>query len=549
MEFSRPDNSLQYHLTAKSFFSKRKLVITFLSAFLILFSILSLLLLRSILNTPTVYHGVIVGGKDGGGYTQKELSSYLEEQYTQVFEDVTLTLFSDRFERNITVSELGIKVDIGAMTQKAYGIAREGSIIERLSKIGRMRIKPISIDLVLDFDTEAFNSLLDKTCQAVYQEIVPSNIVILEDQVILCTGISGQEADRERLKVNIIKAVQASEPTPISVPILEKLPSAIDVETTLTTLNQDPVNAQFVKTSRTTYEIKTHQMGRRIDRDKLMEIVSYVESRENKEYEEIPLPVEFIYPALTEESLKAQLFRDTLASYSTHFRTDSENNLNRSINIGLAAKSIDGTLLLPDEEFSFNKIVGSRTPGKGYKIAHIFADGQIIDGTGGGVCQVSTTLYNAVLRANLAVSERHNHMFTVGYVPLGMDAAVSYGYADLVFKNTTDYPLLINAFVSSDENLIFKIRSTNDYPDLKVKLATKIIRTIPVTVQYIDDPSLPQGTAMVTENGVDGFVVDTYMKVMNGDVLIREEKLHRSVYQMRPKKIIRGTSPVFEMIE
>ena len=81
--------------------------------------------------------------------------------------------------------------------------------------------------------------------------------------------------------------------------------------------------------------------------------------------------------------------------------------------------------------------MGPRTPQKGYKIAHVYVQGQIRDGTGGGVCQVSTTLYNAVLRANLQVNERHNHMFTVGYVPLGTDAAVSYGYADLKFTNTS----------------------------------------------------------------------------------------------------------------
>ena len=140
-------------------------------------------------------------------------------------------------------------------------------------------------------------------------------------------------------------------------------------------------------------------------------------------------------------------------------------------------------------------------------------------------------------------------MFTVGYVPLGHDAAVSYGYADLVFKNTTAHPLRINAAVSSDNNLSFKICSTNDYPDQKVKIATKTITTTPIAVQYVDDNTLPQGTYIVAENGMEGYVVDTYIRVYNGDVLIKEEKLHRSVYQMYPRKIKRGTAPVFEIIE
>ena len=167
-------------------------------------------------------------------------------------------------------------------------------------------------------------------------------------------------------------------------------------------------------------------------------------------------------------------------------------------------------------------------------------DGQIKDGIGGGICQVSTTLYNAVLKANLEVTERHNHMFTVSYVPLGHDAAVSYGHADLVFTNTTSYPLRINATYNPAGSLTFSISCTNDYPDLKVKLATKTISTIPFTVVYISDSTLPQGVEIIAEKGLNGYVVDTYITVYNGDQLIREEKLHRSYYQMYPRKILRG---------
>ena len=95
----------------------------------------------------------------------------------------------------------------------------------------------------------------------------------------------------------------------------------------------------------------------------------------------------------------------------------------------------------------------------------------------------------------------------------------------------------------------FRIVSTNDYPDLKVKLATKTISTTPRTTIYLDDPNLPSGTVIVSEKGMDGYVVDTYMKIYNGQTLLREEKLHRSVYQMLPQKIIRGTGPVSEAIE
>lgn len=523
-----------------------KLAAIIISAFLAVFFICSVLLF--VLNSNTVLHGVRVDGKNVGGLTKEELAKYLTDHYQQAFTDAVLTIRSPSFTRNIAASELGIKIDIEDMVRRAYETGRTGNLLQQLCKRVSLIFKPESIDLSIDTGSEEFAGFLDNVCKDVYKEVVPPNLIIFDDKAILCTGVSGQEADRERLMEDIIQAVKAMKPAQIDIVVKEKLPPSLDFETTYNTLNREPVNAQFIKTSRTTYEIKSHEMGRKIDSDKLKEILNYVEHRDTQEYEEIVLPVEFIEPEITDEELKAQLFRDTIGSYTTYFRTDTQNNINRGHNIELAAKSIDGTILLPGEEFSFNKIVGPRTPQNGYRIAHVFVEGQIRDGTGGGVCQVSTTLYNAVLRSNLEILERHNHMFTVGYVPLGLDAAVSYGYADLVFKNTTGYPLIIYANVSNN-TLSIRIRSTNDYPGLKVKLATKTISSTPRTVQFIDDPSLPLGTTIISENGMDGYIVDTYIKVYNGDVLIREEKLHRSVYQMLPRKVIRGVGPVSEIIE
>ncbi len=530
-------------------FGRKKLPVLFLSVLFILVIFVFGIFLYLLLNSSTIYNGVLIQNENVGGYTKEKLSVHLQNLYAEAFEKIFISVSGRQFERTVMVSEMGINIDIGAMTEKAYSIGREGNFAERLAKIAKLRRKPASIELILNCETENFNDFLDDIRQNTYREIIPSNIVITDDQVILCTGLPGLEVDEEQLKSDIINAVKRLESSNINLRLIERTPPPLNVEATLDILNKPPVNAEFVRTSRTTYEIKPHQMGLSMDRAKLMEVVSYVENRNNNEYEEIILPVEFIVPDITEGSLRSQLFSDTLASYTTYFTTNSENNYNRGINIGLAAESIDGTLLLPGEEFSFNKVVGPRTSQKGYKAAHIYVAGQIQDGTGGGVCQVSTTLYNAVLRANLEVLERHNHMFTVGYVPLGHDAAVSYGYADLVFTNTTNYPLRITAEVSSGNALTFKIKSTNDYPGLKVKLATKTISTTPIKVIYIDDNSLPRGTQKVVENGMEGYVVDTYIRVYNGETLIKEEKLHRSAYQMYPRKILRGNSPVAEIIE
>ncbi len=527
----------------------RKSTLIFLSVFLGLLLLVAIISLATTLYSKTIYPNVIMLGTDVGGYSKEKLSSFLETELSTVFSNMELTISDPHFEKTVRISDIGIEIDIEAMVNRAYCTGREGNLLNRIASIMKLKKNSVTVDIIPSGDSAKFNAFLDDICKNTFSEILPSNIVILENQVILCTGIPGREADREELQKLIVDTLVRLESAQITVPVNKKIPPPLDIDTTLFTLNKSPLNAEFVRTSRTTYEITPHQMGFSLDRADLMEIISYVESREVSDYEEIILPVEFITPDITTEQLEAQTFRDTLSTFSTYFTTLTENNYNRGINIGISANSIDGTILLPGEKFSFNEVVGPRTAKKGYRIAHIYVDGQIKDGTGGGICQVSTTLYNAALRANLEVEERHNHMFTVGYVPLGHDAAVSYGYADLVFTNTSSYPLRINAIVNPAGSITFSISCTNDYPDLRVKLATKTISTTPFTVVYVNDNTLPQGVEIVADKGLNGYVVDTYMKVYNGDELIKEEKLHRSTYQMYPRKILRGYAPTIEIIE
>jgi vancomycin resistance protein YoaR len=133
-----------------------------------------------------------------------------------------------------------------------------------------------------------------------------------------------------------------------------------------------------------------------------------------------------------------------IGSYKT---TISDKNKNRVRNIRLAARRINNYTIRPGQIFSFNEVVGKRTPGKGYRTAKIIVQGQSEAGIGGGICQLSTTLYNAAKRSNLQIIERHSHSKIVGYVPKGYDAAVDYGYLDLKFKNTKNYPIKIKARV------------------------------------------------------------------------------------------------------
>ena len=157
---------------------------------------------------------------------------------------------------------------------------------------------------------------------------------------------------------------------------------------------------------------------------------------------ELSIPVTFLHPTLTASELQDLLFRDTLGSKTTYFRGSTGNRIN---NIWLVCQKLDGLILLPGEQFSYNGFIGERTLEAGFKYAGAYDNGKEVQEIGGGICQTSSTLYNAVLQANLQVDERTYHYFEVTYLPKGLDATVSWPGPDFKFTNNRDYPIRIHA--------------------------------------------------------------------------------------------------------
>lgn len=511
-----------------------------IGAVLLVLLLAAILVSNSILTIPTVYSGVYIDGVPMGGKTQDEVMTSLKDRYQPLMSRMSFTLFDDAYEKTFTLTELGITLDMEGMQKKAFEAGRTGPFTSRLMEISRLRKYPLTIPLEFRYDQDKLDTILEDINRLCSKEVTVPKVVIEGDTVVLQTGLSGLQVDKDALRSKMIGSLHLFQSEYIHIPTQEIKPPPIDVEAVYQAILQDPADAVLIKTKEGKAQIQPHVNGRTIDKVKLKEIIDNVQAREHQVLEEIQLPVVLIPPKVKTTDLSSLLYRDTLAYYATAFSTHNENTRNRGVNIRLAAAAIDGTVLFPGEEFSFNDVVGPRTPEKGYVIAHIYSDGEVRDGYGGGICQVSTTLYDAVLLANLAVTERHNHVFTVSYVPLGLDAAVSYGYADLKFKNNTNYPLCINARVSENNTLAFSILGTNLYPDVSVKLIPKILSTQKVTTVYVDDPNMAPGSSVVLENGMDGATVETYIKIYSGKTVINEYLLHKSTYQMLPRKIKRG---------
>ena len=225
---------------------------------------------------------------------------------------------------------------------------------------------------------------------------------------------------------------------------------------------------------------------------------------------------------------------DLVSSFTTHFPYKP----NRNNNIMVAAGKLNGVFLRPGDQLSFNTTVGKRTVEGGFKDAPVYKNGKHDHGVGGGICQVSTTLYNACLLGDLKIVRRSNHSLPVAYVPLGRDATVDYGSKDLVVENSYSTPIVVLSSFSQG-TLTFRVLGKRD-PDLSVKIERTGESSFARPVEYITDPKLPPGKTRVIESGSTGHSVSTYRLVYKAGKLVAREPLGRSFYQAGKRIVARG---------
>mgnify|MGYP003376426950 FL=1 len=255
-----------------------------------------------------------------------------------------------------------------------------------------------------------------------------------------------------------------------------------------------------------------------------------------EEKEEYIIPLIITKPKITIDQIGSEAFPDRLSTFTTRYDVSDRD---RTTNLIIACQKINGKVLLSGETFSYNKTLGARTASAGYKNGKVYEGGEVVDGIGGGICQISSTLYNTALMANLQIVERRNHQFVTSYVPAGRDATVVYGAIDFKFKNTRKYPVKI---VASAKNGIatvsmYGIKEENEYT---FSFSTKTIASIPFTTKYKEDPSLAPGVEKVKQKGANGMKTETYItKMLNGKA-ISTTLLSRDTYDAMHKIILKG---------
>ena len=242
-------------------------------------------------------------------------------------------------------------------------------------------------------------------------------------------------------------------------------------------------------------------------------------------------------PAKTLSDLGKEAFPNKIASYSTRYNTI---NKNRSNNIEISAKKIDGTILMPGETFSYNQTIGRTTLEKGYKEGTAYVGGKVVPDVGGGICQVSSTLYNTALLANLEITERSNHLFETSYVAPSRDATVYWGSIDFKFKNTRSYPIKI---VGTAKNGVVKIDlyGIKEKEEYEVVIESEVISYIPNETEYKKDSTLASGKQVVEQIGFNGCKSRGYRILKKNGVVISRTLLSTDTYSPQNKVVRVGT--------
>ena len=426
----------------------------------VLFFIVLLILSFSIFafinqNNKNITNGIFIKNINVSNLSKEEAKQTVQKIITESLPK-EIKLKHNDFETSIPLSNLGIHFDVDSAVSIAYNIGKSGNIFENTFSSLNALLSNINIEPSFTIDEKQLKTTLNDISSKLPDTAIESSYYIESNKLIITKGKKGNVIDIQKMSNYIKNKIINLDCKNKILTIITKTkePSKINIEKIHNEIYKEPKDAYFTTEP---YAVYSHEDG--LDFAISLEEAKSILQEAKDEYE---IPLKVLTPNTTTNMLKAEAFPDLLSTFSTKY---AASNKNRTTNLILAASKINGTVLMPGETFSYNKVVGERTIAAGYKEAPIYVDGKVVDGLGGGICQITSTLYNAVVLANLEIVERSNHQFVPSYVTASRDATVVYGLTDFKFKNNRKYPIKIVCSVSGGiaNFQIFGLKTNNEY--------------------------------------------------------------------------------------
>ncbi|MBQ2942401.1 MAG: VanW family protein [Clostridia bacterium] len=505
---------------------------------LIIFSVILVVLVAAIAaitivssGSDTILNGVTVGGIDLSGLTADEAEGVLLSRINEVKDEkITIKAGSDVLEA--AYSEFGADYDCRLSAENAYRYGHEGffsSIIPSVKSFFGIEAKQ---DLAVYINSRVFDETMSSFTE--YDNSVQATYELTEDAIIVTNGKSAHTINPVTARETLAEAMKNLDFSSVTFEIEYIDPIPLDIEFLSEKYSEEAVSATYYRDSEGNIKVTDGNDKITVDLTRATELIA--QHSAPGETFRIPATVEFA--KYTRDELEEALFRDVLGTYTTSY---SSSNANRSHNVALAASSCNEKILLPGEIFSYNETLGRRTAEAGYKMAGAYLNGETVQEYGGGICQVSSTLYISVLKANLKIEERLCHMFRVAYVPMGLDATVDYGTVDFKFSNDTDFPIKVVAYTTPSKQVTCEIVGTKA-ENFEVSFETTGVSAVPFPTEIIEDPTLPLGEEVIEEKGSDGSRCTTY-RIVKVDGEVKSRTQESTSYYMPHKEVKRvGTN-------
>ena len=497
--------------------------------FLLIIGALSTIFALLNINSDKIISGISILGIDVSGLTQDEANSKIAENLNSRLE-TNLVFNHNGTLYNVLPSQLECSYDISRAVGEAYSYGRNGNIFKNNFDILNTLINKVDINIDFSYNNDLYESVVSQMNANFEDGIKESSYTIDGNNLIIISGKAGNVIKSDEFKDLIVDKLTAIDynTDSIEVPVEEAEPAPIDIDKIHSEIYKEAKDAYYTTDPYAVYP-SSNGLDFNISVDEAKQMVATPQDT-------YTIPLKTLYPSVTTNEIGREAFPDLLATYTTSYATS---NANRSTNIALAASKINGTVLMPGEEFSFNGTVGKRTAANGFKTATVYSNGQVTTDYGGGICQVSSTLYNSVLRANLEITNRTNHTFTVGYVPIGLDATVSWGSPDFKFKNSRNYPVKIVA-TTANKKLTISVYGLKEDVEYEVELVSYKTGTVPYSTVYTTDSSLGKGKTKVVQSGSNGATSVAYKILKLNGKEVSRTLLSKDTYSPHNQIIARG---------
>ena len=481
------------------------------------------------INNNNIVSGVTIEGIDVSGLSKDNAKEKLQVIYDEQ-KNKEIILKYEEYEKTVTPELIETNYQIEEAIEEAEKIGKDGNIFVNNYNILLALMGKKNVEINVTKNEEIEKQTIDSISAELPGAREEADYYVEEDELVITKGKEGAVIKPDELSEKIYESIKDinSKQDYIDIPVEIQDPEAIDIEKIHEEVYKEVQDAYYIKDP---FEIHAEVVGIDFDVEVARQMI------ESEEKEEYTIKLTITNPKVTISDIGSEIFPDLLATFTTRY---DASQTDRTTNLRLACEKINNKIVLPDETFSYNKTLGVRSTATGYKNAKVYENGEVVDGIGGGICQISSTLYNAVVMANLEIVERRNHQFITSYVTAGRDATVVYGATDFKFKNTRKYPVKIKASVSNGIATVsvYGIKEETEY---SISFETRTISTIPYTIKYEEDATLSVGTETVKQKGANGAITETYkVKKLNGAVVSRE-LLSKDTYNAMQRIIITGT--------